>query len=256
MTTLFSVLLKNSACPKNTILTAAPPVTSQANSYDMKYYSMITALLLLVHGKPVMAQTGSSFNQLLADSLNNMKVVDQIAMKPPVDKYKELTQGAWQQFKDSVVGTHKGILENIFSRYGYPGYDLVGKEGEHSFWLMVQHCDPWPGFQEKVLTAMKPQVAKGNANPSNYAYLTDRVLINTGRKQLYGTQITYNLDSCQALPKPLQDSLSVNTRRKEMGMPPVETYLNDASTFHFEMNRAMYEKKGITKPKLYDVKQQ
>lgn len=219
----------------------------------MKYYSTIVALLLLVHGKPVIAQTGPSFNQRLADSLNTMKVADQIAMKPPVGKYKELSPEAWQQFKDSVVGTHKQILENIFSRYSYPGYDVVGKEGEHSFWLMVQHCDKWPAFQEKVLAAMKPQVLKGNANPGNYAYLTDRVLINTGRKQVYGTQVIYNLDSCQALPKPLQDSLTVNARRKEMGMAPIEEYLNTASTFHFQMNKDMYEKKGITKPKLYSL---
>ncbi|NII26701.1 hypothetical protein HB364_16555 [Pseudoflavitalea sp. X16] len=219
----------------------------------MKYYSMIVALLLWVHGKPVMAQTSPSFNQLLADSLNKMKEVDQIAMKPPVGKYKEMTPEAWQQFRDSVVGTHQQILENIFSRYGYPGYNLVGKEGEHSFWLMVQHCDKWVAFQEKILTAMKPEVKKGNAHPGNYAYLTDRVLINTGRKQVYGTQVTYNVDSCQALPKPLQDSLTVNARRKEMGMEPIEEYLNVAGTFHFEMNKDMYEKKGITKPKLYPI---
>lgn len=251
MTGLFFVLLKNSACPKSTILVTAPPVTSYSNYYDMKYYTIITALLLLAHGKPVMAQTAT--NKLLADSLIKMRDVDQIAAKPPVGKYAAMTKEAWQQFKDSVFGTHKQILENVFNRYGYPGYDLVGKEGEHSFWLMVQHCDQWPAFQEKILTAMKPQVAKGNANPSNYAYLTDRVLINTGRKQVYGTQVTYNVDSCQALPKPLQDSLTVNTRRKEMGMESIEEYLNSTGTSHFLMNRAMYEKKGITKPKLYPV---
>lgn len=219
----------------------------------MKYYSIIAALLLWVHGKPVMAQTGSSFNQPLADSLNKMKVVDQIAMKPPAGKYAAMTPEAWQQFKDSVAGAHKRILENIFSRYGYPGYDLIGKEGEHSFWLMVQHCDPWPAFQEQVLTAMKLQVTKGNANPSNYAYLVDRVMINTGRKQVYATQVTYNMDSCQALPKPLQDSLTVNARRKAIGMESVEEYLNMVSTVHFEMNKAYFEKKGITKPKLYPL---
>lgn len=217
----------------------------------MKYYNIGIVLLLLSLGKLGVAQSPSTFNQLLADSLSKMEEVDQIAVKPPAG----MTREAWQQFKDSVFSTHQRILENMFSRYGYPGYDLVGEKGEHSFWLMVQHCDQWPAFQEKVLTAMKPQVAKGKANPKNYAYLTDRVRINTGRKQVYGTQVTYNVDSCQALPKPLEDSLTVNARRKEIGLESIEEYLNLMGTMHFEMNRATYEKKGITKPKLYAIKQ-
>jgi hypothetical protein len=56
------------------------------------------------------------------------------------------------------------------------------------------------------------------------------------------------------MPRPLQDSLTVNARRKEMGLQPIEEYLNGMSDMHFEMNKAGYTKKGITKPKLYTIK--
>lgn len=213
-------------------------------------------LLLLIGTAPLCAQqTTNSFNKALADSLNEMKTVDQIAASVPKGKYKELSREVWQQFKDSVFGTHKGILENMFNRYGFPGFDVAGKEGSYSFWLMVQHCDKWPDFQNRVLEDMKKQVDKGNANPQNYAYLTDRVFVNTGRKQVYGTQVTYNTDSCQALPKPTEDSLNINERRKKMGLDSIEEYLNAVSAGHFEMNRAGYEQRGIMKPKLYAIKQ-
>jgi hypothetical protein len=214
-------------------------------------------VFLLVSGwTAIQAQkTAITFNQALADSLSKMKDVDQVAANIPMGKYKELSPEAWQQFKDSVFGTHQHILENMFNRYGYPGYTLVGKDGAFHFWLMVQHCDKTPAFQERVLAAMKKQVEQGNANPSNYAYLVDRVMLNTNRKQVYGTQVMYNTDSCQAMPRPLQDSLTVNARRKEMGLGSVEAYLNDMGTFHFDMNKAGYEKKGITKPKLYPLPQ-
>ncbi|WP_315814614.1 DUF6624 domain-containing protein [Paraflavitalea speifideaquila] len=153
------------------------------------------------------------------------------------------------------IAEGQGILENMFNRYGFPGFDVAGKEGSFNFWLMAQHCDKWPAFQDKVLTSMKKQVDKGNANPQNYAYLTDRVRMNTGRKQLYGTQVTYNTDSCQAYPRPTEDSLQLNERRKMMGMESIEKYLNAVSEGHFEMNRAGYEKRGITKAKLYAIKQ-
>ena len=115
---------------------------------------------------------------------------------------------------------------------------------------MAQHCDKDVPFQQQVLKAIESELTKHNADPKNYAYLTDRVLLNTTHKQLYGTQVTYNTESCQAIPKPMRDSLSVNIRRKTIGLEPIETYLNLLSQMHFDMNKAVYEKKGIFKPKL------
>jgi hypothetical protein len=118
---------------------------------------------------------------------------------------------------------------------------------------MVQHCDKNVAFQEKILAAMKPQLARHNADPRNFAYLTDRVMINTGQKQVYGTQLAYNTDSCQAVPRPLTDNLNVDSRRATIGLEPIEVYLNDMSQMHFDMNKAVYEKKGIHQPKLIPV---
>jgi hypothetical protein len=228
----------------------------QQNLINMQKAPLSILLILALTGfTNVYAQeTSKAINQPLADSLAELVKVDQIAANIPSGKYKELKPEDWQHYKDSVFGTHQVILEGIFNHYGYPGYSLVGKEGSQHFWLMVQHCDKKPAFQEKILAAMKSEVEKKNADPKNYAYLVDRVMLNTGRKQVYGTQVTYNIDSCQALPRPLQDSATVNVRRKEMGLEPVEVYLNNMADMHFEMNKAMYAQKGITKPKKYIIK--
>ncbi|MBD1395381.1 DUF6624 domain-containing protein [Mucilaginibacter glaciei] len=191
------------------------------------------------------------FNGPLADSLAKLVVVDQQAAYIPTAELKKLTPEQWDKFKDSVFSTHQKILSHIFNQYGYPGYDLVGKKGSNNFWLMVQHCDKWPEFQQKILAAMKIEMIKENADSKNFAYLTDRVNLNTGKKQVYGTQLTYNTKICQALPRPLTDSLNVNARRKEVGLPPIENYLNQMSTMHFEMNKDSYQKRGINKPALF-----
>jgi hypothetical protein len=210
-------------------------------------------LLALTGWRPLYARQQKAINQPLADSLAKMVTVDQIAASVPTGKYKEMTKEVWQQFKDSVFGTHKTILEGMFNRYGFPGYDLAGAAGSHHFWLMVQHCDKSPDFQERVLAAMKIQVEKGNAEPKDYAYLIDRVMLNTGRKQVYATQVTYRMDSSQAIPRPLQDSATVNERRAKVGLEPIEGYLNFMSGMHFDMNKDYYTKKGITKPKMLIV---
>lgn len=217
-----------------------------------------TSILLIILCATMLATAQNkpaAFNKVLADSLKSMVTVDQVAANVPQGKFKEWPKEEWQHFKDSVFGTHQKILEQVFNQYGYPGYDMVGKEGEKNFWLMVQHCDKTPEFQKKILNAMKVQVNKNNADPKNYAYLTDRVLLNTGEKQVYGTQVTYNLAICQAIPRPLIDSANVNARRKEVGLEVIEKYLNLMSEMHFTMNKASYEQKGITQPKLYAIPQ-
>lgn len=193
------------------------------------------------------------YNQELVDELTSMVEIDQIAAGVPSGKYKELTKEEWQSFKDSVFAvTHKKAAE-IYNKYGFVGYDLAGKEGSKKFWLLVQHLDFDPDFQEAVLKKMKIEVENKNANPENYAYLLDRVQLNMGEKQVYGTQVLYNWKVCQAYPKPLIDSINVNKRRKEIGMELLGVYLNEMSKMHFEINKEIFSKVNITEPKLYEL---
>lgn len=192
------------------------------------------------------------YNQGLADELKSMAETDQVAAYVPQGKFKLLTTEQWQNFKDSVFTTHKLRLEQIFNEHGYPGYDLVGKEGSNNFWLMVQHSDKDIEFQSRVLEKLKIEVEKKNADGSNYGLLTDRVRINEGEKQIYGTQVAYNSWG-QAYPKPLLDSTNVNKRRAEAGLEPIEQYLNMMTLMHFEMNKNNLKVRGIDEPRLYKV---
>jgi hypothetical protein len=192
----------------------------------------------------------SEFNQNLADELKSMAEIDQVAANFPQGKYKQWTTERWENFQDSVFTTHKVRLEAIFDEFGYPGYYLVGKQGSNNFWLMVQHSDKDIDFQSRVLEKLKVEVEKKNADGSNYALLTDRVKINKGEKQIYGTQVTYNAQG-QAYPKPLHDSVNVNKRRAEVGLNPIEQYLNMMTLMHFEMNKDNLRASGINEPRLY-----
>lgn len=218
----------------------------------MKNLISITALLLVASCYAAAQQ--KPINQVLADSLAQWTILDQTAAGPRQGKFKDMTTAERKHYSDSVFALNETRLKTVFERYGFPGYQLVGQQGSNAFWLMTQHCDHDVAFQEKVLAAMRIKVELHDADAKNFAYLTDRVRINTGRKQLYGTQVTYNVDSCQAIPKPLEDSLHVNERRKQIGMESLESYLNWMSQAHFEMNKAVYEKQGIHHAKLVPAK--
>lgn len=205
-------------------------------------------LFLLLVNSSALAQQDKS----LSDTLAKMVIWDQKAAGlPPKDIPFESPK--WQNFKDSVYTSHYGRLKEIFAQKGFPGEDKVGKVGAKNFWLMVQHLDKWPDFQQQVLNSMQKQVAKQNASAQDFAYFTDRVRLNTGQKQIYGTQVTYNLDSCQAIPRALENPEAVNQRRKSVGLDSLEKYLNGMSDLHFLMNKESYEKRGILKPKLYPI---
>ncbi|MEE9407154.1 MAG: DUF6624 domain-containing protein [Polaribacter sp.] len=194
------------------------------------------------------------FNQELKDELAKMAITDQIAAYIPQGKHKELTKEEWNAYKDSVFTTHQKRLSEIFNNHGFPGFDLVGKEGAKNFWMMTQHSDKKPEFQFKVLEKMKVEVSKKNAKARLFGLLTDRVNLNTGKKQIYGTQLDFDVTIGKGYPRNLADSVNVNKRRLEIGLEPLEVYLNKMNQMHFKMNKTHYDKIGIIKPYEYVVK--
>jgi hypothetical protein len=117
------------------------------------------------------------------------------------------------------------ILKKVFKEYGFLGFEEVGKQGSSNFWLMMQHCDRDPKFQEEVLLEMKKHIERKNANSSNYAYLIDRVNVNTGKSQVYGTQMKLNQEGSSYEPQPVIEPENLNKRRAEVGLGTIEEYI-------------------------------
>jgi hypothetical protein len=113
-------------------------------------------------------------------------------------------------------------LRNVVDKHGWPTVTMVGKDGAQAAWLLVQHADKDRKFQRQCLDLMKDLLAKGEADKKNFAYLTDRVLLAEGKKQLYGTQ--FHQVNGRWEPRPLEDPLGVDDRRKEMGLGTLEEY--------------------------------
>jgi len=135
--------------------------------------------------------------------------------------------------------------EAIFDEIGFPDYEMVGKDASEAFWLLVQHTDSDPEFQERVVEAMRPAVDRGAADGLNLAFLTDRVLVNTGRGQKYGTQVDYEHAIGRAFPKLLDAPELVDERRDEVGLEPLAEYMNSMCEIYFMMNRKQLGERGV-----------
>lgn len=125
-------------------------------------------LFLILGALSVQAQQ-QKFNPALADSLAKWAVLDQTAAGPRVGRFKDMTTVQRTHYNDSVFLANELRVKAVFDRYGFPGYDLVGKKGSNNFWLIVQHCDKNVSFQQMVLKAMKKELPKRNADPKNFA---------------------------------------------------------------------------------------
>jgi cell division protein FtsL len=173
------------------------------------------------------AQT-AKHDTLLIQKIDSMFKDDQfwrkeytkVVKKQPSQYDQETIEKKWAE-GDSI---NEVKAKAIISKYGYPGYSLAGEKSDTFFWI-IQHCDDDIPFQEKVLSLLKIEITKNNASKRNYAYLTDRVLMNKKQKQIYGTQIYTDPKTHKSSPWKLKYPKQVNALRKKMGMETEEAYL-------------------------------
>jgi len=114
-------------------------------------------------------------------------------------------------------------MKKIVKQYGWPGKSLVGRDGAHAAWLLVQHADHDRLFQKRCLILLAEAFKKGEATGEEFAYLTDRVQIGEKKKQVYGTQLKEVDGKYQ--PVAIEDEANVDHRRQEVGLPPLAQYL-------------------------------
>ncbi len=73
---------------------------------------------------------------------------------------------------------------------------------------------------------MREAVQKGNASPSNFAYLVDRVALRQGKKQSYGSQLARDQFTGEYYILPLLDPDNVDKRRTEVGLEKLQDYVS------------------------------
>jgi hypothetical protein len=112
-------------------------------------------------------------------------------------------------------------MKKAIDRHGWPGRSLVGEDASRAAWLLVQHA-PEVEFQARCVELMKEAQKKNEVNAQDLAYLTDRVLVRQGKKQIYGTQ--FRGEGRESKPFPIEDEENVDRRRAEIGLQPLAEY--------------------------------
>jgi hypothetical protein len=168
-------------------------------------------------------------NKELQIELIRMYVDDQTTrgnlMHDIISKYKFDSTEITQNGGVFVDERNRNRLKEIFKEYGFPTKELVGKDAMQGIFLMIQHSDGDKEWQKLQLPNIEKAVKNGDMSGQSYAYLYDRIKINSGEKQLYGTQFA-NVDPFNEIVElaDTEDLDNLDERRMEIGMMPIRMY--------------------------------
>ncbi|WP_240902715.1 DUF6624 domain-containing protein [Caulobacter sp. SLTY] len=100
------------------------------------------------------------------------------------------------------------------------GWFLKSRYGEKAAgaaFHIIQHSDldQWKRF----VPVLEPLVVTGEVDGQSFGLMYDRLAVNEGRKQRYGSQMTCDKATGKWVPEPLEDPARVEEWRKAMGFP-------------------------------------
>jgi len=95
--------------------------------------------------------------------------------------------------------------------------------------LVIQHSNL--ECQVKREDRIKNAVQRCLIEPQVYALLLDRISVQKGEKQLYGTQMMFDSTYKKYTYLPVKDENNLNQRRLDFGLLPIETYLKASNNY-------------------------
>lgn len=168
-------------------------------------------------------------NEPLKMELIKMYIDDQAArgniMNDIIEKYGIDADEVTKDGGIIVDERNRNRLKEIFKENGFPNKKQVGKDAMQGIFFMIQHSGDDKDWQKSQLKNIELAVKNGDMNGQSYAYLYDRIKINGGEKQLYGTQFA-NVDPVKKTVElaDTEDLVNLDKRRREVGMMPIEMY--------------------------------
>ena len=123
----------------------------------------------------------------------------------------------------AVDADNTKYLRALVTDLGWIDAKRFGKQTATNAFLIVQHSGDL-----RLMQAALPEIEKdmkaGAGDPQDYALLYDRLKLNLGERQRYGSQIGQDKDG-NSVVLPLEDKAKVEEFRKAIGLFPLSEYL-------------------------------
>lgn len=173
----------------------------------------------------------ANYNNELRKKLNKIQYEDQgiRLLLLNVQKSKGLSSPTTLLIREEMkqIDSINAIkVQQIIDEFGWLGESRIGSEANQTLFLTIQHVDDLI-VQEKYLPILEQAVKDGNAEAWQFAFLTDRILMNQGKYQIFGTQIITGEKPEDSYIVPLQNPEKVDELRQEVGLESLNDYLQE-----------------------------
>ena len=179
-----------------------------------------------VHGDPSRASGAAPLAGVPAEPALRTQLLETARVDQQA-RNGDWSPAAIQRMNDVDAANLPEIKRIVADHDGLPGAGRIGADGVAAAWLLVQHADRDPAFQADVLAHIAPLLDSGQVSRQEMALLTDRVLVNQGRPQRYGSQLLAVDGRWE--PKPMEAPAQVDQRRAAIGQMPLADYVCVAS---------------------------
>jgi len=188
-------------------------------------------LLIILFAVSAVAYGQPKFNKGLKRQLDSVMAMDQLyrdtltlLMNPKqadsIAKTLSLTvrqaNGRYWAKQNRLDSLNLIFIEGVIKKYGYPGKTLVDTPANEAAWYVLQHS---PKI-EQYFDVIKQAAESGELPFRLYAMMLDRRLMQQGKEQVYGTQVTsgrLKADKSAWFVWPIKDAATVNERRRKAG---------------------------------------
>ena len=114
-------------------------------------------------------------------------------------------------------------IKSIINKYNWPLDTFISKEESRAIFLTIQHSEL--KVQKYHLPLMVKAVELEKLKESSVGLLEDRIAIQEGRPQIYGTQIRQDMQTGEYSVFPICCPDLVDERRKKIGLAPLSEYV-------------------------------
>ena len=158
------------------------------------------------------------------------------------DEYEAFKAGISTRFTQ-IDEFNTAELQKMLEGRGWFRDDIDGSGAAFDAWLIAQHADRNPEFQEEALGLIEAELDAPGVSKSNYAYLYDRVQMRFGDEEQYGKKLQRYATQGRCTgpgtwePHPVEDPENIDAIRAEVGLGTLAEYKTRFKTMCTEDQR-------------------
>lgn len=148
--------------------------------------------------------------------------IDCASMDSQLDSVRALDQAArnMQTYDPRADYANLAFVVNVIEQCGMP----ESRSSLDAVFLILQHNHGI--YQKKYIDRLRAAAEQGKLKRSSVAMMEDRILVDDGKPQIYGTQVSRKRGGEWRLNDLLEPE-RVNIRRARVGLGPIEEYLKN-----------------------------